>query len=130
MVSRSWIASITRTAMASVVPIAGAGPAATVQFAVPAALVTHEFVDDPGRDAGVLQPGREGVPEVVGTAELEVVEVGALDGGLVHATDAVSGQHGPGPGGHMVAATRASEHQHIRSPPGGSPSLPVGLDTG
>src|SRR5215213_11564573 len=86
------------------VPVAGADPAAAVQFTVPATLVAHEFVDHPGRDAGVLQPGREGVPEVVGATELEVFEVGALDRGLVHATDAVSGEHGPGPGGHMVAA--------------------------
>ena len=27
----------------------------------PAWLVAHELVDDPGRDAGVLQPGREGM---------------------------------------------------------------------
>jgi hypothetical protein len=54
------------------------------------------------------------VPEVVGATELEVVQVGALNRGLVHPTDPMSGQHGPGPSGHMVAATRAGEHQHIR----------------
>jgi hypothetical protein len=46
------------------VPVAGADAAAAVQLAVAAALVAHEFVDHPSRDAGVLQPGREGVSEV------------------------------------------------------------------
>src|SRR5215216_6695667 len=45
--------------------------------ALPAAVaagMTHEFVDHPGGDAGVLQPGREGMPQVVRAAQLEVVE--------------------------------------------------------
>jgi len=95
------------------VPVAGADPAATIQVAVPAALVAHEFVNDLGWDARILQPGREGMPEVMGAAELEVVEVGALDGGLVHATDAVAGQHCSAASGYMVAAARTGEHQHV-----------------
>ena len=93
------------------VPVAGADPAATVQLPMPAALVAHEFVDHAGGDAGVLQPGREGVPEVVRATQVQVVELGALDGGLVHATDAVSRQHRSAAGGHVVAAAGAGEHQ-------------------
>ena len=55
------------------VPVAEADRAALAPAAV-AAGVAHEFVDHPGGDAGVLQPGREGVPQVVGAAQLEVVE--------------------------------------------------------
>jgi hypothetical protein len=53
------------------------------------------------------------VAKVVGAAELEVVEVGALDRGLVHAADAMPGEHGSGPDGHVVAAAGASEHQGV-----------------
>jgi hypothetical protein len=38
-------------------PVAGADPTAAVQLAMAAALVAHEFIDHPGGDAGVLQPG-------------------------------------------------------------------------
>jgi hypothetical protein len=72
MVSRSSIASTTRKAMASVVwPIASADPAAAIQVAVPTALVAHEFVDHPSRDAGILKPGRESVAQVVGAAQID-----------------------------------------------------------
>jgi hypothetical protein len=33
-------------------------------------LVPHHLIDHPGRDAGVLQPGREGVSEVVGAVQI------------------------------------------------------------
>jgi hypothetical protein len=33
-------------------------------------LVPHHLIDDPGRDAAVLQPGRKGVPKVVGTVQI------------------------------------------------------------
>jgi hypothetical protein len=49
------------------VPCTDAAPA--IEFPVAAALVPHEFVDHPSRDAGVLQPGREGVAQVVGTVQ-------------------------------------------------------------
>ena len=52
------------------------------------------------------------MPEVVGAAELEVVEVGALDCGLVHATDAVSGQQSWSRRPHG-AVTRDGEDQHV-----------------
>jgi hypothetical protein len=95
------------------VPVAGVDSTATVQVAVPAALVAHEFVDHSGRDAGVLEPGREGVPAVMWTAELEMAEVGALDGSLVHAAHAVAGQKGSDAGDYKVAASRTSEYQDI-----------------
>jgi hypothetical protein len=63
------------------VPVAGADPAAAVQLAAAAALVAHQLVNHAGGDAGVLQPGREGVAEVMGPAQVQVVEVGATDSG-------------------------------------------------
>jgi hypothetical protein len=30
----------------------------------------HHLIDDPGRDAGVLKPGREGVPEVMSAVQI------------------------------------------------------------
>jgi hypothetical protein len=32
--------------------------------------MAHHLIDDPGWDAGVLEPGREGVAEVVGPAQI------------------------------------------------------------
>jgi hypothetical protein len=50
-----------------------------------AGLVAHRLVDDPGRDAGVLQPGREGVPQVMRAPQVQVAQVGPgrVHGGLV-----------------------------------------------
>ena len=39
------------------VAVAGADAAAALEFPVAAALVAHQLVDHPGRDAGVFQPG-------------------------------------------------------------------------
>jgi hypothetical protein len=36
--------------------------------------MAHELVNHPRRDAVVLQPGREGVPEVMGTAQIDRVQ--------------------------------------------------------
>jgi hypothetical protein len=36
--------------------------------------MAHQLIDYPGREAGVLQPGREGVPEVMGAAEIDLVQ--------------------------------------------------------
>jgi hypothetical protein len=49
------------------VSVVGAHGAAAVLAGAARGLVTHQFVDHPGGDAGVLQPGRVGVAEVVGT---------------------------------------------------------------
>jgi hypothetical protein len=48
------------------VPVAGADPAAAVQLPVAASLMPHQLIDHPRGDATILQPGREGVPQVVG----------------------------------------------------------------
>jgi hypothetical protein len=48
------------------VPVVGAHGAAALLAAAAGRFMAHQLVDDPGRDAGVLQPGGEGVAEVVG----------------------------------------------------------------
>jgi len=48
----------------------GAHSTASLLAGAAGGLMAHQFVDDPGRDAGVLQPGREGVPRVVGTMQI------------------------------------------------------------
>jgi tetratricopeptide (TPR) repeat protein len=53
------------------VPIAGADAAAPLQLPAATALVAHQLIDHPRRDPLVLQPGREAVPEIVGSAELQ-----------------------------------------------------------
>jgi hypothetical protein len=35
--------------------------------------MAHQLIDHPGRDPGVLQPGRKGVPEVMSAAEIDRV---------------------------------------------------------
>jgi hypothetical protein len=47
--------------------------------------VAHQLIDHPRGDAGVLQPGREGVAQVVGSVQVQVRQVGAGGGdrGLV-----------------------------------------------
>jgi hypothetical protein len=56
------------------VPVVGADSAAPMPAGAPGGLVAHHLVDDPSWDAGVLQPGREGVPEVVGAAQVHRVQ--------------------------------------------------------
>jgi hypothetical protein len=48
------------------VPIPGADATAPVQLPAATALVAHQLIDHPRRDALVLQPGREAVPKIVG----------------------------------------------------------------
>ena len=50
------------------VSVAGTDAAATLQLPTAAALVTHQLIDHPGRDAFVLQPGREAVPKIMRSA--------------------------------------------------------------
>jgi hypothetical protein len=38
--------------------------------------MAHQLVNDTGGDAGVLQPGREGVAEVVGAMQVDRIEEG------------------------------------------------------
>ena len=43
-------------------------------------LMPHHLIDDPGGDAGVFQPGREGVAEVVGAVQVDRLQWGMLGG--------------------------------------------------
>jgi hypothetical protein len=52
------------------VPVVGPHGAAALLAGAAGRLVPHQLVDHPGRDAGVLQPGREGVPKVVRAAQV------------------------------------------------------------
>ena len=71
IVSRAWIAATTRVAISGGgVAVVGAHGAAQVLGAAGAGLMAHQLINHPGRDAGVLQPGREGVPEVMGRPRL------------------------------------------------------------
>jgi hypothetical protein len=58
------------------VPVVGADRAPAEVAAAAAGLVAHQLVDHPGRDAGVLQPGRVGVAEVVGAVQVDRVQQG------------------------------------------------------
>jgi hypothetical protein len=42
--------------------------------AATAAGVAHQLVNHPGGDTGVLQPGRVGVPQVVGAVQLDRIQ--------------------------------------------------------
>jgi hypothetical protein len=56
------------------VAVVGTHGAAQVLGAAGAGLVAHQLIDHPGPDAGGLQPGREGVAEVMGVAEIDRVQ--------------------------------------------------------
>src|SRR5215207_7388540 len=47
------------------VPVVGADGAGLMPSGPSAGLVAHQLVNDPSRDAGIFQPGREGMAEVV-----------------------------------------------------------------
>jgi hypothetical protein len=74
------MAATVRSAISGVVPVVQADAAAAVQLAAAAVPVAHELVNDPGRDAGVLQPGGEGVAEVVGAVQLDHIGQGVTSG--------------------------------------------------
>jgi len=93
------------------VPVAGADAAATLELPAAAALVTHQFVDHPGRDAIVLEPGRKAVPKIVRPAKLQMrkVALGSVGCLLVEAAKAVTGEDRSGANGHarVLDAPRA-----------------------
>jgi hypothetical protein len=72
-------------------------PAHRAAAAAAAAGVAHQPVNHPRGDAGVLQPRGEGMPQVVGAAQVQVRQVGAGAGdrGLVGAAQVVGGQRRP-----------------------------------
>jgi hypothetical protein len=58
------------------VPVVGADRAPAEVAAAAAGLVAHQLVNHPGRDAGVLQPGRVGVAEVVRAVQVDRLQQG------------------------------------------------------
>ena len=52
------------------VPVVGAHGTAALAAAT-SRFVAHQLVNDPSRDAGVLQPGRVGMAEVVGAVQVD-----------------------------------------------------------
>src|SRR5215217_6336132 len=62
------------------VPVVGPDGAGLMPAGPPAGLVAHQLVDDPGRDAGVLQPGREGVAKVMRAVQVDRLQQGMLGG--------------------------------------------------
>jgi hypothetical protein len=58
------------------VPVVGADRTPAEVAAAAAGLVAHQFVNHPGGDAGVLQPGGVGVTEVVGAVQLDCIQQG------------------------------------------------------
>jgi hypothetical protein len=42
--------------------------------------MTHQLIDHPSRDAVVLQPGREGVPQVMGATQVQAEQVAVRPG--------------------------------------------------
>ena len=58
------------------VPVVGADRASEEVAAAAAGLVAHQLVNHPGRDAGVLQPGRVGVAQVVSAVQVDHIQHG------------------------------------------------------
>jgi hypothetical protein len=87
----------------------------------PSAGVAHQLVDHPGGDAGVFQPGGEGVAQVVRAVQVRVGQVlaGGRNYGLVDAAQVVGGQGGSGAAWDAVAAAGAGELQVLGSGAGG-----------
>ena len=52
------------------VPVVGTHGTAPLLADAAGGLVPHHLIDDPGGDAGVLQPGREGMAKVVGAVQI------------------------------------------------------------
>src|SRR6266536_2872847 len=106
--------------------VASTDPAATIQLSALAALMAHQLVDHPGGNAGVFQPGRERVPQIVGPVELEVGQVGACTapGAAVQAAEVVPRQQRPRAGGHAVATSRTGEDQGVGVAARGERELP------
>ena len=97
------------------VPVAGADAAATLELPAAAALVTHKLIDHPGRDAGVLEPGRKAVPKIVRPAKLQMrkVALGSVGCVLVEVTKAVTREDRSGAKGHAVPAAGTGKDERV-----------------
>jgi hypothetical protein len=89
-----------------------------------AAGVAHQLVDHPGGDGGVLQPGREGMPQVMGAPQVRVASPApaALHGGLVDPPQVVGGQWRSSAARDAVATTGPREDQVLGAGLAGSRS--------
>jgi hypothetical protein len=89
-------------------PVSVAGPEAT-------ALVTHELIDHPGRDAIVLEPGRKAVPKIVRPAKLQMrkLALGTVGCMLVEAAKAVTREDRSGAKGHAVPAAGTGKDERV-----------------
>jgi hypothetical protein len=71
-------------------------------------VVAHQFVDHPAGDARVLQPGSEGMAQVVWAVQVEVVEAPQL--GHLHRSPPAgavpTGGHDHDPGSFQLAQSR------------------------
>jgi hypothetical protein len=78
--------------------------------------VAQKLVDHASGNAGVFQPGREGVAQVMGTMGIggRKVLAGTGDRTLVDAVEVVPRQHRPRAGGDAVAAAWAGEDKDLR----------------
>jgi hypothetical protein len=78
--------------------------------------MAHQLVDHSSWNAGVFQPGREGVAQIVGTVRIDRNKVVACasDSALVDAAEVVPGQHCARADGDTVAASRAGEDKEVR----------------
>jgi hypothetical protein len=105
-------------------PVAGADAAATLPLPVAAALVTHQLIDDPGGDALVLQPGREAVPKIVGSAKSQMRQVGSGAVGcvLVEAAKVVARQGRPCTSRHPVPAAWTGKDKSVTVRSGRQPA--------
>jgi hypothetical protein len=110
--------------------------------------MAHHLIDDSGRDAGVLEPGREGVAKVVGTVEIDAVQervggsrqrhplrlvvlagVGNQVGRLKFGQGSHDGACSNRPAtrservGELVGGLRAASPERLEDPGGGRPQL-------
>jgi hypothetical protein len=88
-------------------------PHRAVTLAASTALVAHQLVDHSRGDAGVLQPGREGMAQVVRPSKVEVGEGGSRNRRLVDPAVVPGRQLGPDASLDVVASTRPAEDQPV-----------------
>jgi hypothetical protein len=70
--------------------------------------VAHQLIEHPGRDAVVLQPGREGVAQVVRVAQVQADQV-ATPGGVPDRPQVAVAEHVPGRRGKLQRTTAARQ---------------------
>jgi hypothetical protein len=88
-------------------------PHRAVTLAASTALVAHQLVDHSRGDVGVLQPGREGMAQVVRPSKVEVGEGGSRNRRLVDPAVVPGRQLGPDASLDVVASTRPAEDQPV-----------------